>query len=117
MLTSSIRQFSTLDEKRFSSITGLTSQGHESPTSQQLGKKKTRDFISVEANKSSSFRLTPLATCHSFADCVSCLENEIKFKCNWCPSLNRCSSGVDRKLQEWSNAGKLELTLKIDKTS
>lgn len=52
-------------------------------------------------------RLTPLPTCHSFTDCVSCLENDIKFKCNWCQSLNRCSSGVDRKRQEWTNAGKL----------
>lgn len=53
------------------------------------------------------FRLTPLQTCHSFTDCGSCLENEIKFKCNWCPALNRCSSGVDRKRQEWTNAGEL----------
>lgn len=50
------------------------------------------------------FRLTPLPTCPSFKNCGECLDNLIGFKCNWCPSLNRCSSGVDRKRQEWTNA-------------
>lgn len=108
MPTSLIRQFIMRDEKRFSSIIAWTLLARESQISQRSGTtqictnlyKLARRFIHVIC-----LRLTPLPTCHSFTDCGSCLENEIKFKCNWCPSLNRCSSGVDRKRQEWTNAG------------
>lgn len=27
------------------------------------------------------------------------------FQCTWCPTLNRCSTGTDRKRQEWIQAG------------
>ncbi|KAG5684350.1 hypothetical protein PVAND_013585 [Polypedilum vanderplanki] len=49
--------------------------------------------------------LKPLPTCHTFTDCQTCLSSDIKFTCYWCPTLNRCSSGVDRKRQEWTSAG------------
>lgn len=48
-------------------------------------------------------RLTPLTTCNTFTDCHSCLTADLGFKCSWCPTLGRCSSGVDRKRQEWTN--------------
>ncbi|CRK89502.1 CLUMA_CG003245, isoform A [Clunio marinus] len=63
------------------------------------------NFAGNQITNSTLIRLTPLQTCHGFNDCESCLENEIKFQCNWCPSLSRCSSGVDRKRQEWTNSG------------
>lgn len=45
-------------------------------------------------------------TCYSFKDCQSCMNHEgAEFKCIWCPSLNRCSTGVDRKRQDWIQKG------------
>lgn len=105
MLTSSTRQFTMLGEKRFSSIIEWTSRVLESPTSRPSGNASKHSTMGNFNWTIYGFRLTPLQTCHSFTDCGTCLENEIKFKCNWCPSLNRCSSGVDRKRQEWTNSG------------
>lgn len=45
-------------------------------------------------------------TCYSFKDCQSCMNHEgAEFKCIWCPTLNRCSTGVDRKRQDWIQKG------------
>ncbi|XP_055536631.1 plexin domain-containing protein 2 [Wyeomyia smithii] len=45
-------------------------------------------------------------TCFSFKDCQSCMTHEgAEFKCIWCPTLNRCSTGVDRKRQDWIQKG------------
>lgn len=45
-------------------------------------------------------------TCFSFKDCQSCMYHEgTDFKCIWCPTLNRCSTGVDRKRQDWIQKG------------
>ncbi|XP_053690022.1 plexin domain-containing protein 2 [Sabethes cyaneus] len=45
-------------------------------------------------------------TCFSFKDCQSCMNHEgAEFKCIWCPTLNRCSTGVDRKRQDWIQKG------------
>ncbi|XP_058465511.1 plexin domain-containing protein 2 isoform X2 [Malaya genurostris] len=45
-------------------------------------------------------------TCFSFKDCQSCMLHEgAEFKCIWCPTLNRCSTGVDRKRQDWIQKG------------
>ena len=49
--------------------------------------------------------MTALATCLSFEDCESCLTSDINFECRWCPIMKRCSNGIDRKRQEWSNLG------------
>lgn len=65
------------------------------------------NFPGPDIRNFTKIKLTPLPTCHTFNDCQSCLQNDIKFTCNWCPSLARCSSGVDRRRQEWSNHGKL----------
>jgi hypothetical protein len=63
------------------------------------------NFPGPEIRNFTKIKLTPLPTCHTFNDCQSCLKNDIKFTCNWCPSLARCSSGVDRRRQEWNNHG------------
>lgn len=45
-------------------------------------------------------------TCFSFKECQSCMTHEgAEFKCIWCPTLNRCSTGVDRKRQDWIQKG------------
>lgn len=37
-------------------------------------------------------------------------------QCTWCPSLNRCSTGTDRKRQQWIQSGCERLQLKESKT-
>lgn len=34
------------------------------------------------------------------------------YQCTWCPSLNRCSTGTDRKRQEWIQSGCERTTIK-----
>lgn len=63
------------------------------------------NFAGPDIRNYTKIRLTPLPTCHTFTDCQSCLTTDIKFTCHWCPTLERCSSGVDRRRQEWTNAG------------
>lgn len=65
------------------------------------------NFPGMEIKNFTKIKLKPLPTCHMLTDCQSCLQNEISFKCYWCPTLSRCSSGVDRKRQEWTNHGKI----------
>lgn len=64
------------------------------------------NFPGMEIKNFTKIKLKPLLTCHMLNDCQSCLQTEISFKCFWCPTLNRCSSGVDRKRQEWTNHGR-----------
>lgn len=47
--------------------------------------------------------LTANPTCHNLTDCEKCVnfDSNSTFKCYWCPTLNRCSTGTDRKRQEW----------------
>lgn len=45
------------------------------------------------------FRALP--TCNRMDTCSSCLKTQEKLKCQWCPSLNMCSDGVDRNRQNW----------------
>ncbi|XP_017774361.1 PREDICTED: plexin domain-containing protein 2 [Nicrophorus vespilloides] len=46
--------------------------------------------------------LKALPTCPTMKDCTTCLTKEIpSFKCTWCPTLNKCSDGIDRNKQEW----------------
>ncbi|TMW44790.1 hypothetical protein DOY81_010130, partial [Sarcophaga bullata] len=52
---------------------------------------------------STSSLLKALPTCLEYTDwlCVSmhCIN------CSWCPTLNRCSTGTDRKKQDWLSRG------------
>jgi len=47
----------------------------------------------------------PLPTCNSFSSCSSCLRADShlnsRLNCVWCPGLQFCSDGMDRKRQEW----------------
>uniref|UniRef100_A0A6B2ECC5 Putative extracellular protein tem7 n=1 Tax=Phlebotomus kandelakii TaxID=1109342 RepID=A0A6B2ECC5_9DIPT len=49
--------------------------------------------------------LSAQPTCLSFTDCVSCLTKLTEFKCNWCPTVNRCSTGTDRQRHDWVQKG------------
>ncbi|XP_014243130.1 plexin domain-containing protein 2 [Cimex lectularius] len=45
--------------------------------------------------------INALLTCHSLTSCLACTSVKTGFDCKWCPELNRCSTGFDRKRQEW----------------
>ncbi|KAF5281282.1 hypothetical protein FQA39_LY05168 [Lamprigera yunnana] len=46
--------------------------------------------------------LKALPTCLNSKDCHTCLSTQIdNFQCAWCPSINLCSSGLDRHRQNW----------------
>ncbi|GAB0100567.1 Plexin domain-containing protein [Sergentomyia squamirostris] len=49
--------------------------------------------------------LSAQPTCLSLIDCVSCLTKLGSFKCNWCPTVNRCSTGTDRQRHDWVQKG------------
>eukprot|EP00092_Neocalanus_flemingeri_P009184 GFUD01009885.1.p1 GENE.GFUD01009885.1~~GFUD01009885.1.p1 ORF type:complete len:1247 (+),score=303.08 GFUD01009885.1:55-3795(+) len=49
-----------------------------------------------------AIRLDPLPTCNSFSSCSSCLRADPQLNCVWCPGLQLCSDGMDRKHQEWN---------------
>jgi len=44
-----------------------------------------------------------VAACVSSKSCSECIEASltIAFQCQWCPSVGRCSDGLDRRRQEW----------------
>ncbi|XP_014675133.1 PREDICTED: plexin domain-containing protein 2-like [Priapulus caudatus] len=63
------------------------------------------NFTYVATRKSIYLKHQP--TCIMYSEgCEECLESEANrdadvFNCRWCPKLQRCSSGVDRRRQEW----------------
>jgi len=56
--------------------------------------------------------LNALPTCMEKKDCHSCVTSQIGFECKWCSSVSRCSTGMDRKRQDWlsNECDRLELT-------
>jgi len=48
--------------------------------------------------------MKPLPTCGLFKECVSCIQANIDFTCQWCTKLGRCSDGLDRHRQDWLEA-------------
>jgi len=44
-----------------------------------------------------------IAACVTRMSCSDCIEASmtIAFQCQWCPSVGRCSDGLDRRRQEW----------------
>ena len=48
--------------------------------------------------------LDPLPTCNTASSCTECTELKSGFNCSWCPSLSRCSDGIDWNRQEWIDA-------------
>ncbi|XP_055372734.1 plexin domain-containing protein 2-like isoform X2 [Condylostylus longicornis] len=65
-----------------------------------------------EIQNNSIIYLEALPTCLQYFDCESCTNHRTSFDCRWCPTLNRCSSGTDRKRQEWMNNGCHEAAIK-----
>uniref|UniRef100_A0A3Q2WM64 Plexin domain containing 2a n=1 Tax=Haplochromis burtoni TaxID=8153 RepID=A0A3Q2WM64_HAPBU len=49
--------------------------------------------------------MLPLPTCLQFSSCGPCVTSQIGFNCSWCSKLRRCSSGFDRKRQDWVDLG------------
>ncbi|XP_035793727.1 plexin domain-containing protein 1-like isoform X2 [Anopheles albimanus] len=64
------------------------------------------NFGQSEVRNGTIITLTALPTCFSFNDCRSCIMHiGADFKCLWCPTINRCSTGTDRKRQDWVQKG------------
>ncbi|XP_071748535.1 plexin domain-containing protein 1 isoform X4 [Lepeophtheirus salmonis] len=61
---------------------------------------------------SSAILFKSLPTCNVQSNCEKCIlfnginqaQNDVNFKCAWCPKLQSCSDGVDRYLQKWLNS-------------
>uniref|UniRef100_A0A1I8PSQ6 PSI domain-containing protein n=1 Tax=Stomoxys calcitrans TaxID=35570 RepID=A0A1I8PSQ6_STOCA len=60
-------------------------------------------FGNAQITNSTTIYFTALPTCLQYTDCASCLNHDTDFSCFWCPSANRCSTGTDRKRQEWKS--------------
>lgn len=64
--------------------------------------------MSQVINKSAII-ISPLPTCLSLKTCEDCvnLSSTVtsSFECRWCPSLGKCSDGIDRSRQEWLGRG------------
>ncbi|XP_075157780.1 plexin domain containing lethal (1) G0289 isoform X2 [Haematobia irritans] len=58
-------------------------------------------FGNAQITNSTIIYFTALPTCLQYTDCASCLNHNTDFTCFWCPSAKRCSTGTDRKRQEW----------------
>lgn len=43
--------------------------------------------------------------CGSFLDCDACVDHGTTFDCRWCPSLGRCSDGIERFREDFLKAG------------
>uniref|UniRef100_A0A182WAX5 PSI domain-containing protein n=1 Tax=Anopheles minimus TaxID=112268 RepID=A0A182WAX5_9DIPT len=64
------------------------------------------NFGQTEVQNDTIITLSALPTCFSFKDCESCITHEgADFECLWCPTINRCSTGTDRKRQDWVHKG------------
>ncbi|XP_031638689.1 plexin domain-containing protein 2 [Contarinia nasturtii] len=64
------------------------------------------NFPGQDIKNNTVIRMVALPTCLGFKDCASCLDTRLDaFNCTWCPTLNRCSTGTDRKRQQWIQVG------------
>lgn len=63
------------------------------------------NFAKLDITNSTIIYLKALPTCLSYTDCASCVNHNTTFPCAWCPTLNRCSTGTDRRMQEWLHKG------------
>jgi hypothetical protein len=55
----------------------------------------------------SAYVINPVTNCVYGNSCDSCLaiSQQQIFDCSWCPSINRCSDGLDRLRQSWFQTG------------
>ncbi|KAM7346509.1 plexin domain containing lethal (1) G0289 isoform 2-T2 [Cochliomyia hominivorax] len=63
------------------------------------------NFANAEITNSTIITLKALPTCLEYTDCASCVNHVTAFNCTWCPTLNKCSTGTDRKRQDWLARG------------
>jgi hypothetical protein len=65
------------------------------------------NFENLDIRNNTQIHLVALPTCLSFTTCTDCLQarETNNLQCSWCPSLRRCSSGLDRRRQEWITHG------------
>ncbi|KAI5715918.1 hypothetical protein M8J77_024558 [Diaphorina citri] len=63
-------------------------------------------FSHTDISNWTSIYLTALPTCLDHKDCDSCLSDVTsQFTCFWCPTAQRCSTGLDRNRQDWVQKG------------
>lgn len=63
-------------------------------------------FSHAEISNWTSIYLKALPTCLDNKDCESCVSDRIsQLKCQWCPTADRCSTGLDRHRQDWMEKG------------
>ncbi|XP_030381871.1 plexin domain-containing protein 2 isoform X2 [Scaptodrosophila lebanonensis] len=62
-------------------------------------------FVQQQITNATIIQLTALPTCLGYNDCQSCVNHTTSFTCYWCPIMNRCSTGTDRKKHEWMQKG------------
>ncbi|XP_063222387.1 uncharacterized protein LOC134530958 isoform X2 [Bacillus rossius redtenbacheri] len=75
-----------------------------------IRRKTIYEYHRVEFNKEdirnwTVIYLSALPTCVSKTSCFECLTQVPGFQCNWCPSIERCSNGVDRHRKDWLGNG------------
>ncbi|XP_051944000.1 plexin domain-containing protein 2-like [Hippocampus zosterae] len=75
-----------------------------------LRRRTIYEYHKVEIVKSkicnaTTIEMLPLPTCLQFSGCAACVTSQIGFNCSWCSRLQRCSSGFDRKRQDWVDHG------------
>ncbi|XP_054623150.1 plexin domain-containing protein 2 isoform X2 [Dunckerocampus dactyliophorus] len=63
------------------------------------------DILKSKICNSTTVEMLPLPTCLQFSSCAPCVTSQIAFNCSWCSRLQRCSSGFDRKRQDWVDQG------------
>lgn len=63
------------------------------------------NFESVHIGNNTLIYLQALTTCLNYTDCQSCVQAYSEMNCLWCPTINRCSTGTDRRRQEWLHKG------------
>ncbi|KAJ0001104.1 hypothetical protein NQD34_006124 [Periophthalmus magnuspinnatus] len=62
--------------------------------------------VTIESDKiqnNSAIEFTPLPTCLQLHSCELCHSADESLGCSWCHVLQRCSDGMDRHRQEWTD--------------
>uniref|UniRef100_A0A8C6TFB9 Si:ch211-106h4.6 n=1 Tax=Neogobius melanostomus TaxID=47308 RepID=A0A8C6TFB9_9GOBI len=72
------------------------------------------DILKSKISSCTAVEMFPLPTCLQFSSCGACVSSQIGFNCSWCSQLQRCSSGFDRKRQDWVDHGCLDEVCTFD---
>jgi len=69
----------------------------------RINLKDSEDSVGVKVANNSTIYFQALMTCNRKKSCGECLgdKDQKDLNCKWCPSLQRCSDGVDRDRQLW----------------